>query len=323
MYKHNGTQYMYRHEIEGFMNDINFRSVITDEEWYKFKEEKIDRAVFSKEVNIEYVVTDLDYGTDGAMVNNGKINTENFNGAKVEIFTDVRMVEKDDTEARMGFRCYPPSSYDDCKKWVGKQIFIIDKELVEIPRNSVIVRAKLYVKGVNETYKRQLEEKQRKERINEYFDELHAKLDMLPTPWIMESINERGDAKQKVSFEFMGNEVFVYCKDKMSAIIVSNYLFELDANRLFQGKLDFPNLRFTNIEKKLGTSLEEYCKMRQMLSLDPIYSLVKDRINFVIQHEGLENLISKELKEFLKVDFAKNGEILDRRIADLLKISSK
>ena len=152
MYKHNGTQYMYRHEIEGFMNDINFRSVITEEEWYKFKEEKIDRAIFSKEVNIEYVVTDLDYGTDGAMVNNGKINTENFNGAKVEIFTDVRMVEKDDTEVRMGFRCYPPSSYDDCKKWVGKQIFIIDKELVEVPRNSVIVRAKLYVKLTHHIY---------------------------------------------------------------------------------------------------------------------------------------------------------------------------
>ena len=311
---------MYKHEIEGFISDINFRSIISEDEWNKFKEEKIDKAVFKEEIPIDYVVTDIDYGPNGAIIENGKLKFENFNGVKVLIYANVHMVKEGDTEVRKGYRCYPPTSYDECKKWVGKQIFVISNELEEVPKNTLVVNAKMYIKGVNETYKLQLE--QRRERIRDYFDELDAKLKTLPTPWITESTNDKGDIKKKVCFEFMGNEVYVFCKDKMSAIIVSNYLFELDANRLFQGKLDFAEIRYTNIEKKLGTSLDEYTKMRDMTSLDPIYSLVKDRINFVIQHENLERLISKELKDFLKVDIGKNGEVLDRRLADLLKISS-
>ena len=316
---------MYKHELEGFMSNINFRTIITEKEWNKFKEEKIDKGEFDKEIDIDFVVRDLEYGPEGMLITDRgqTLSFFNYNGALVEIYANVHMVKENGTEVRKGYKCYPPSSYDECKKWIGKQVFIIGNTLEEVPRNSVIVKARLYKKGVNEVYKAQLEEKERVERVKNYISNLYEKIDTLSLNWIEKCQNSRGEDKYKISFEFMGSEVNVYCKDKMSAIIVTNYLFELDANRLFQGKLDFPECRYTNIEKKLGTTLEEYKKMKTLSSLDPIYGLVKDRISYVIRQEGLEHLLSKELKDFLKVEVSTNGEILDNRLADLLKMNSK
>lgn len=326
MYKHDRKQFMYKHELEGFMSNINFRSIISKEEWGKFKEEKIDKAEYDKDIDIEFVIKGLDYGEDGMTLgNNGSSLTfDPFEGADVEIFANVSMVKENGTEKRKGYRCIPPDSYEECKKWIGKQIFIITDELVEIPRHSVVTQAKLYKKGYNEAYKARLEEKQRADKIKNYFDTLNEKADKLHTPWIVKCKNDRNEDKYRVAFEFMGGEVKVYCKNKMSAIIVTNYLFELDANRLFQGKLDFPECRYTNIEKKLDTSLEEYAKMKGMISLDPIYGLVKDRINYVIRVEKLDHLLSKDLKDFLKIEVSKmNGEILDNKLADLAAMNSK
>ena len=238
MYKHNNSQYMYKHELELFKTSINGRSIMTPEEWGKFRDEKVDIGVVDKEIDIDVVILDLDYSETGLNLNT--MNLDSFKGAFVGIWANVE-IRKDPEkgDVRVGNRCYPPATYDNCKKFIGKQIFLISEAVEEIPVNSVVFNAQLYIKGVNEEYRKRLEAKKLRDEKNKYFERIKEAANALETPWITTSKNEKNVDKYLFEFEFMDEKVQVIMADKVSAIIASNYIFSLDANNLFQGKLLF------------------------------------------------------------------------------------
>ena len=322
MYKHHNTQYMYKHELELFKTSINGRSIMTPEEWGKFRDEKVDIGIVDKEIDIDAAVLDLDYSEFGLNMNNMDLNS--FKGANVGIWANVEIrKDPDKGDVRVGNRCYPPATYDNCKKFIGKQIFLISDTVEEIPANSVIFKAQLYVKGMNEEYRKRLEAKKLRDEKNKYFDKIKEAANELDTPWIHISKNERNVEKYLFEFEFMDEPIRIIMADKVSSIIASNYIFELDANNLFQGKLEFRNLRFINIERKLGTSLDEYMKMRNMSSLDNIYNIVKNNIYLAAKKAGLLDMLSKDLKNFISVEVNKKGEIIDSTLIEFAKSINK
>lgn len=322
MYKHNNSQYMYKHELELFKTSINGRSIMTPEEWGKFRDEKVDIGVVDKEIDIDVVILDLDYSETGLNLNT--MNLDSFKGAFVGIWANVE-IRKDPEkgDVRVGNRCYPPATYDNCKKFIGKQIFLISEAVEEIPVNSVVFNAQLYIKGVNEEYRKRLEAKKLRDEKNKYFERIKEAANALETPWITTSKNEKNVDKYLFEFEFMDEKVQVIMADKVSAIIASNYIFSLDANNLFQGKLEFRNLRFINIERKIGTTLDEYMKMRDMSSLDNIYNIVKNNIYLASKKAGILDILSKDLKNYISVEVNKKGEIIDSALVEFAKSINK
>lgn len=313
MYLINGKSYITWNEFDAFIKDINNRNIMSVGDWNKLQDKEKDIAVFEKKVDIAYVIVGFDY-EEG--INDPK-QCVHYKGIDLRIYTNITNKDGDvhGTEA-FGYPCVnkliTPSDWFD-----GKPSYIYSTNPERIPRNHRIIEANLYVKATSEDYKRKQELKAAEEAEKKYMEDIEKKiLKSVNTPWIKQTPSEKDKKIMKwmFSFEFMDNTVKIYSNDKLSSIIMSNYLYELNANSLFSGMLDISHMKYVDLKKR-NVDIEEFKKIKKYVSLEPLYGLVKDRILYVIHENELDNLVSNELKKFLSKNMNDTGTAFEDLLA--------
>lgn len=313
MYMINGKPYITAKEFDEFIKDISNRNIMAVGDWNKLQDKEKDIAILDKKVEIAFVIMGFDYD-EGI---NEPSQCIRYKGIDLRLYVHITNKDGDiHSNEAFGYPCYnrlvTPSEWFN-----GKPSYIFSNTPERIPRNHRIIEANLYVKGTSEQYKREQELKAAREAEKKYMDDLEKKvLKSVNTPWIKQVPSEKDKKIMKwaFTFDFMDNTVKIYGSDKISAIIMSNYLYELNANSLFSGMLDISNLKYVDLKKR-NVDLEEYKKIKKYVSLEPLYGLVKDRILYVIETNELGNLVSLDLKKFLGRNMNNTGNAFEEAIS--------
>ena len=289
-----------KQDIDRFLDRSDQRAFMIQSDFDKLKDHENDLVLGNGKINIGFVILGLDFGNEGC-ADIGQI--KHYKHIYVQLYSDIQEVEDEEsgTKVKKGRICHV--NEDAGEEWIkgGKHIFTYDpdSELVPIPTKTKILQANFYIYKLNEEYLKEQEELKRLEQEKKLFEIIEKNFKSISTPFIKVQKNEEGVEKQTFTFSFMDHEVKIFAKNRFDALVMSNYLFELNANPLFQGMLDISNLKYISFDVR-GIKEDEYMDMLKYESLDHLYGLVKNRISYVINNFKLDKFISKDLKNFLK-----------------------